>query len=772
MSMRYLLILLSLIAYTAVPARAQDRQENARRLLKDVRETERARSESAREWAQKRGLPTRIRQNDGRIIELVGVDNGRPIYLTATNRSAAAITGTSHLYPGARLELDLTGAGLLIGLWDEGHAFVNHLEIANRVTLGDKSEISAHATHVAGTLAASGVDDRARGMAYEALLKSYDWNSDATEMSNEAASGLLLSNHSYSTVGGWYYGDFENTGEEQWYWVGDPNVSTLEDVAFGRYDLASVQYDRVAYTNPYYLPVVAAGNDRLDTGPSSGTYRALDSRGDYQDYDVATRRIPMDGGDHGFDTITGASLAKNVLTIGSIGFSALSNTIHTSSFSSFGPTDDGRIKPDLVGLGEYVYSLSSDGTSRYARSSGTSMSTPNVTGSLLLLQQQYEEIYGAFMRAATLKGLALHTAKNLGGPGPDYQTGWGLLNTEAAARHISDSRSNAIAIHEDQLVDGASFGRRIVVKEAGPVRVTLSWTDHPSARLPMNGPSALDDPTPHLRNDLDVRLVNRATGAIYLPYVLDPRRPADQAATGDNRLDPIEQIFIVRADTGAYDLSVSHKDALYGGLPQPFSLVVSGAVDDSAPVAIARLASSVSLDGVRLTWSSLYERTTGAFIVERAPSNTAFTKSSADDSFIAVGRIDGGGMGADYEFFDPHSVSGRYTYRLLFETGEQLFEAGRTEVNLPAPNSYAILSSHPNPFSDRTSIELDLPKTQNVRIAVYDMLGRKMIKVHDGTLPAGRHRVPIDGGNWPPGVYFAHVETPNGTATHKMVLVR
>lgn len=766
------LFLLSTFVYTAAPARAQDRQENARRLLKDVRETERKTSDSAREWAQNRGLPTRVRQSDGRIVELVGVDDGRPIYLTATNRAAAAVTGTSHLFPGGRLRLDLTGAGLLLGIWDEGHALGDHAELSNRVSYGDKADPSYHATHVAGTLAASGIDVRARGMAYEALLTSYEWKNDATEMSNEAAEGLLVSNHSYSTIAGWHYGDVEGTGEDQWYWLGDPNVSETEDAAFGWYDIRAIQYDRVTYSNPFYLPVVAAGNDRLDTGPSGGTYRGLNRNGVYQDYEVSQRPIPVDGGSEGFDSITGGGVAKNVLTIGSGGFSSATNRINTSRFSSFGPTDDGRIKPDLVGVGENVYSLSSDGSSGYGRSSGTSMASPNVAGSLLLLQQQYEETYGEFMRSATLKGLVLHTATDLGRSGPDYSTGWGLLNTESASQQISASTLNPIGIYEDLLLDGAEFARNLLVENSGPVRVTVSWTDHPSTRLPVSGRSAIDNPTPHIRNDLDLRLVNRATGEIYLPYVLNPSNPAADAFRGDNKVDPVEQIFITAADSGTYTLTVTHKDALFGGFPQSFSLIVSGAIDDSAPVSVAHLNSEVSLDGVRLSWRTLFERTSGTFVVERAPSGVSLAKGSDEDHFVAVGEISSGSDGSEYEFLDSYSVSGRYVYRLLFAADDETFEVARTDVNLPAPDAYAILSNYPNPFQDQTTIEVDLPKTQQVRVDIYDVLGRRTAEVYDGKMAAGRHRIPIDGGNWPPGVYFARVETPNGVATHRMMLVR
>ena len=106
------------------------------------------------------------------------------------------------------------------------------------------------------------------------------------------------------------------------------------------------------------------------------------------------------------------------------------NSVNINSSSSQGPTDDLRIKPDITGNGTNVYSTYEDFDSHYASISGTSMASPNVMGSLLLLQQYYNEVNGSFMRAATLKGLALHTADDAGSNGPDAVFGWGLMNSK------------------------------------------------------------------------------------------------------------------------------------------------------------------------------------------------------------------------------------------------------------------------------------------------------------------------------------------------------
>ncbi|MEX0822186.1 MAG: S8 family serine peptidase [Rhodothermales bacterium] len=759
----FILILL-VSASAGVTARAQDRVAPDRaEVIEQVHRTERDAETSAARWSAARELPRRIVQSDGSLIELVDVREGRPFYLGAANARAAIWLGTVHIQPGGRTGLGATGTGQRIGVWDSGHVLGDHIELSGRVDTGDDAEVSSHATHVGGTLAATGIDPDARGMAYQAHLTSYTWTNDATEMLNEGENGLLHSNHSYGVLAGWHFGDVEGTGDG-WYWLGDPDISTTEDYVFGRYDVEAVQFDRVAHSYPYLLPIVAAGNDRGDGGPRTGTYRALDGDGNYQTFRIEDRPIPPDGGDSGLDTIAGAGTAKNVLTIGSMG--AVNASLRLSVFSSFGPTDDNRIKPDLVGIGEQVYSLSSARTDAYGVSSGTSMSTATVTGSLTLLQQYYRDLFGAPLRAATLKGLALHTADDRATPGPDVRTGWGLLDAERAALHIQASAENPSAIIEDALHDGEQYARDVVSDGSGALRLTLSWTDPPGTRLPANGPSSIDDPEPRLRNDLDVRLIHRASGTEYDPYVLDPTDPLGPAVRGDNRVDPVEQIYVSEADTGAYTIVVSHKGSLFGSSRQPFSLVVSGTRGATLPAAIAHLKAAPSLDGVTLSWKSLYERSSGTFIVDRRPVGAG--QSAAD--YTRIGEIAGSGSsGREYEVRDALSTAGVYLYRVRFDDGVGTYLLGTVEVNLPAPETFAVLSSYPNPYRIATTLVIDLPKTQRVTVDVFDALGRRLTAVYDGELRAGRHEIVVRSDSWASGVYLARILTPNGIRTHRLI---
>ncbi|HMB91351.1 MAG TPA: S8/S53 family peptidase, partial [Rhodothermales bacterium] len=504
-----------------------------------------------------------------------------------------------------------------------------------------------------------------------------------------------------------------------------------------------------------------------------GTYRALTRQGTWETRSIAADRRERDGGPDGFDSISGASLAKNVLTVGSARFNL--DQVAVSSFSSFGPTDDGRIKPDLVGSGEQVFSTLSSGITAYGYSSGTSMASPNVAGSVALLQEHYQNLTGQYMRAATLKGLALHSARDAGPAGPDYQYGWGVLDTEAAARQITESLANGLALQEAVLSNGATFTQHATVSEAGPLRVSISWTDLASSRLPIRGTSTLNDRTPHLQNDLDLRVINDKTGETYLPFTLNPEQPSAAAVPGDNVVDPFEQVLVATVPAGSYTIVVTHKGTLVAEDPQPFSLIVTGAEGAVRPVAVGHFEADPSLEEVVLTWQTPFERSEGTFVVRRAPLTVYPDGRREAGTFVEVGTQTALGVSEQeqtYTFTDPRVASGRHLYRIFFENDSGPYLAAELEALVPAPEQYDLLSNYPNPFNDHTTIVLDLPEQQTLTVEVYDILGRRLAQVYSGTLPAGRHEMPVDANGWAPGVYFARFITPEAVRSHRMVVTR
>jgi subtilisin family serine protease len=141
-----------------------------------------------------------------------------------------------------------------------------------------------------------------------------------------------------------------------------------------------------------------------------------------------------------------------------------------TAFSSWGPTDDGRIKPDLVANGQAVFSSEEGFDSDYGVQSGTSMAAPNVTGTAALLLEHYRDLHDdEDPTSATLKGVLIHTASDAGNVGPDYRHGWGLVNAAEAAEFLTESadtlRETRLAPRTDEHSE-SFLTRRISIRRA------------------------------------------------------------------------------------------------------------------------------------------------------------------------------------------------------------------------------------------------------------------------------------------------------------------
>ena len=80
------------------------------------------------------------------------------------------------------------------------------------------------------------------------------------------------------------------------------------------------------------------------------------------------------------------------------------------------------------------------------------------------------------------------------------------------------------------------------------------------------------------------------------------------------------------------------------------------------------------------------------------------------------------------------------------------------------------LSTYPNPFNPTTTIQVTLPRNAPVRVAVYDVMGRRVARLREGPMKAGRHLIPFDGSALASGVYFVRVNTPGGTSQQRLIL--
>ncbi len=530
--------------------------------------------------AKKNGWAINYLNKNKSRVSLMGVDMfGQPIYYTSFSDPIHAITiNTNKLWPNGITGFNLNGSSdsltFKLGMWDEGAIRTSHFDIANRVTQKDNvTKIIDHSTHVAGIIIAKGVNPAAKGMMHGSKgIYAYDWSNDVSEMSSAAANNLLVSNHSYGIVAGWEY----NYDSSRWEYNGRFNEK--EDYRFGLYDNQAVLYDSIAYNAPYYLIVKSSGNTRSSNGPTinsstgkwfnnDSTYWRRDQNGKW--YNAGIRPDSLSKND-AYETLPGDVNAKNILTVGAVsgilsGYNKKEDVVE-NPFSTWGPTDDGRIKPDIVAVGVSVLSTLSTNDSSYGYSSGTSMSSPGVAGSLLLLQELSYKLTNKPVRSATLKALAIHTANEAGtSPGPDYKFGWGLMNSSEAATTLNNalSTNNASSstdlVYEDVLQNQGSKTYTVVASGKKALKATLVWTDVKGVAN-----NTLNNNTPKLINDLDLKITSGEN--VTETWNLNPANPSAAAKKGNNKIDNVEKVEIDSVIVGnTYTITVSHKNNLDRG---------------------------------------------------------------------------------------------------------------------------------------------------------------------------------------------------------------
>lgn len=492
---------------------------------------------------------------DGRVFQLKRIEeNGFPLYYTTSNYASRQINKVNAIQTDLGVSLD--GKNMIVGVWDGQVALASHREFVENgvssVRLGDKismltqmdeEQLKAnqksrnHATHVVGTIKARGVYDRAKGMAPNAQVVSFDWNDDTVEMAELAKSGLLISNHSYGISA-----------------LDDDLIPLVPPSYFGVYNREAGRFDRVAYLYPYYQPVVSAGNDRLEYDLIN-----VDKKGD--------------------DLLLGTANAKNVIVVAATELHD-NGDIRVADFSSFGPTSDFRIKPDIAANGVRLISsgyvnpdplAAEPVVTKYAKMSGTSMAAPVVSGILTLWQQWAIENKKFPFKAATIKGIMVQSADYLLNDKPDHQIGWGMINAKKGVELMLNSLNNEAVIEERVLVNGKEYRQKFMLAEySDKLMVTLTWTD-----VEQNA-QGFDFRTNRqakvLINDLDIRLYK--DGTEYLPWYLNKDFRDLKAMKGDNDVDNIEKIEVANAEAGEYEVVVRHKGKLVNGR-QDFSLIVS-----------------------------------------------------------------------------------------------------------------------------------------------------------------------------------------------------
>ena len=631
--------------------------------------------------AKTKGWKLTERLADGNFSELTAIgDDGTPLYYSTFSTELNSATRANVLHDNGLLDLGINGENMLVGIWDGGAVLTNHKEFGSRVQTLDGSEIvDSHATRVAGILVAQGLDKKSKGVAYKAKAVSNDWRRDKIEVAEMAADGLLLSNHSYGIM---------SDRVPDWY--------------FGSYIQVSRDWDKIMYNAPYYLMVTAAGNSQKSKDNEAPIFGSASN---------------------GYDLMLGFATSKNGVTVAAADIETNDQgqllKASVTTYSSFGPVDDGRIKPDIAAYGTNIYTTGITNDTKYETANGTSVAAPGVTGSMLLIQEYHEQMEGSFMRAATLKGLVLHTADDVDAPGPDYKMGWGVINSKSAVEAIVNKGFSSM-ISEETLTEGETKTYKVVANGTEPLSASISWTD-PATGAVNSG--TLNDMSAALINDLDIRITK--DGKTFLPWKLNAAKADAPAVNGDNRVDPFEKIDIQNAE-GDYTITVTHKNTLNQG-PQNFSIIVTGiALTDCVLVTPEDIELTNSNEtAVTLNWTA---NTDALFQIEyKEKGSNEWNVETTFDNFISLNNlVEGMEYSLRLKTYCSENISSDYSeeYEFTFKgTETELLDYMEYET-LTLEVQFSIF---PNPVQTSMTINGDISED-----AMYKIVSLNGIVVKSG----------------------------------------
>lgn len=404
--------------------------------------------------------------------------------LNYNNRAAHGVDALGN--PTGR---NLQGDGVMVGIGDNSDPYT-HVDFTGRLIERYAPAISGHGTHTSGTVAGGGIlNPKNKGMAPHSTIISQYFSDILTNAPAYISDfHMVLTNNSYTAY--------------------DPGCTTE-----GEYDFLAYYLDALSYTYPYLLHNFASGNDgNLGCTPFIMPFGTIKS---------------------------GYQCAKNVLTVGNLDNS---NYIINNGSSS-GPVNDGRLKPEIVAGGVNILSTLPYNT--YGASSGTSMSTPTVTGALALLVQRYRQLQGgADPSAALLKAVACNSATDLGNPGPDFIYGFGSLNARTAVEVLENHQYSTGSVNDAGIVTIPLSG---IPSGLQQLKVMLYWPDYPGA----------PDAATALVNNLDLT-VTAPDATVHLPLILNPAvgHVNDNAVEGTDNLNNIEQVVINNPPSGNFTITV------------------------------------------------------------------------------------------------------------------------------------------------------------------------------------------------------------------------
>ncbi|MBN17031.1 MAG: hypothetical protein CMB37_02575 [Euryarchaeota archaeon] len=444
--------------------------------------------------------------------------------------------------------IGLNGSGHSITVADSGidrdHGdFNGRIDHVESVIWGDSSTEdmhSGHGTHVLCTVLGDASRGGYAGVAPQATLRFQAMEDDSSGEFGGVSMDTLVrkayEGNSYIHTNSWGAGS--SFGEY---------TTSSEDA-----DSRTSRYDQFWSYNGM-LVLVSAGND----GPNS-------------------------------DTITPPATAKNVVAVGNHHNRGGGAPDLLSDSSSRGPTDDGRIKPDVTAPGSWVRSCKSQDASDtggstwdnqwYIEYSGTSMAAPNAAGASLLIREYLMEVAGRpSPQGALIKGMLILGAEDEGTRDiPNMNEGWGRVNL---ANSLIPGTDTGVWVDDRNTVRSGQTREYEFNLSRGntPFKAVLTWSDYPGSTFS----------NIQLQNDLDMVVIS-PDGTTYKGNDFSNGRSTTGGDADD--INNVEVVLIDQAAAGVWTVRIT--DVAHGGQrsDQPFALAVRGAgVNDlrSDPVPIA-----------------------------------------------------------------------------------------------------------------------------------------------------------------------------------------
>ncbi|MBN1371976.1 MAG: S8 family serine peptidase [Anaerolineaceae bacterium] len=495
-------------------------------------------------------------------------------------------TANTRGYDGAGIEIAVTDTGL-----DTGDASTIHLDFAGRIGNisswpvqktnwgcglpsnagaddGAADTISGHGTHVTGSVAGDGTRSSGliKGIASEAVI-----NFQAVEQFTDWPSGCYSDGHYLTGIPD----DVRLLLNEVYGWGARVQNNSWGGGEYGEYDQQASYFDDFIHSHPDMTVVVSAGNDGVDVN---------------------------DDGYVDLNSITSPATAKNVITIGASDNERASGGIATvtwqvywdfdvpptsndltsdsreelAAFSSRGPMNDGRIKPDLVAPGTNILSTKSSQSIAsgwgaynpyYLYMGGTSMASPLSAGAATAVRDFLMSNGIANPSAALIKATLINSAVDIAGYGntsyeagqpiPNMHEGWGRINVAEATKPLVRRFVN----NTTGLSTTGTATYTYQVNAGAPFKVSLAWSDPDAAALAAKT----------LVNDLNLTVTAPGGAVVYKGNVF-----ANGWSTTGGSADTVnnaENVYVQSPTAGTWTVTVTGANIPQG--PQPFGLVVN-----------------------------------------------------------------------------------------------------------------------------------------------------------------------------------------------------